>query len=91
MLLRLLGPFSAVAGQPITLCWRLERSTAGPAGAAVASIAGAASGAGPVAAEEEAATPLIYDIMAEVRQLALPFPSINVSVAAVHFHAEPTR
>ncbi|GAB4816227.1 hypothetical protein N2152v2_003273 [Parachlorella kessleri] len=65
VLLRLLGPFTAVAGQPITLCWRLERSTAGPAGAATASSAGVPSGAAPVPPEEEAATPLIYDIIAE--------------------------
>ena len=70
VLLRLLGPFTAVAGQPITLCWRLERSTAGPAGTAAASSAGTPGGTGPP--EEEAATPLIYDIIAEVRQLAVP-------------------
>jgi hypothetical protein len=32
VLLRLLGPFTAVAGRPTTLCWRLERSGADEAG-----------------------------------------------------------
>jgi hypothetical protein len=68
VLLRLLGPFTAVAGQPITLCWRLERSTAGAAGPAAAAAApvGAPGGEGAAPPQPEAVS-LHYEVVAEVR------------------------
>ena len=43
VLVQLLGPFSAVAGQPTSLCWRLERAGTpeDPAAAAAAAVAAA--------------------------------------------------
>lgn len=57
VLLRLLGPFTAMAGQPITLCWRLERSVAG---------AGAEEPL-PLSPRHEDVVPLQYEVLAEVR------------------------
>lgn len=65
MLLRLLGPFTAVAGQPITLCWRLERSAAGPAGAADWA-SGEAAAAAAEGCSQDAVIPLQYEALAEV-------------------------
>ena len=38
VMMQLLGPFSAVAGQPLSLCWRLERAGAAASATAAAAV-----------------------------------------------------
>ena len=60
--IRLLGPFTAVVGRPVTLCWRLERC-----GAVESSQRGSEASAGRQDMQEEAlpATRLHYEVSAE--------------------------